>query len=58
MLTIQRIIDVFVCKSYASRYISGKNHKYYKIITQTKPQRVRKEIQKTRKYLAVTRVIL
>ena len=48
-MLIQRIIDFFVCKSYASRYISGKNHKYYKIITQTKLQRVPKEIQKKQK---------
>ena len=47
-------LDFFVCKSYVSRYIRSENHKYYKIITQTKLKRVRKEIRKTRKYLAVT----
>ena len=41
-------------KSYVSKYIRDENHKYYKIITQTKLKRVRKEIRKTRKYLAVT----
>ena len=46
---IQRIIDFFVCKSYVGKYIRGKNHKYYKIITQKKLQRVRKEIRKTRR---------
>ena len=48
--------DFFVCKSYVGKYIHSKNHKYYKIITQKKLQRVWKEIRKTRKYLVVTRV--